>query len=388
MINIVLIFHAVRNDNLGVGALTAAEVEILRTVARRTGQKLNIHIVDGESPRPVYITGPDITVRNIRVLRHPWQFFQLAKQSDLVIDIGAGDSFTDIYGRKRLLVLFLLKYMTHLAGRPLVVAPQTVGPFNKRISRLLAGWSMRRSKIVATRDQLSTDCARGLGVSTAIVEASDVALRLPYTPPEPREADGPVRVGINVSGLLMNGGYTGKNMFGLEGDYRQLIHDIASRFAAHPDGCELHFVPHVLSWEWGAVEDDMQACEELANSFPGSVLAPAFADPSEAKSYIAGLDFFMGARMHSCIAAFSSGVPVVPMAYSRKFAGLFGSLGYTYTVDCTTDTNETILNEIFTAYEKRQTMKAEMEAAYTEGRARLQRYEDALETLISEMTGS
>jgi polysaccharide pyruvyl transferase WcaK-like protein len=28
--------------------------------------------------------------------------------------------------------------------------------------------------------------------------------------------------------------------------------------------------------------------------------------------------------MHACIAAFSSGVPVFPLAYSRKFNGLFG----------------------------------------------------------------
>ena len=46
----------------------------------------------------------------------------------------------------------------------------------------------------------------------------------------------------------------------------------------------------------------------LGYAIPGTVLAPRFSTPSEAKTYIAGLDFFMGARMHACIAAFSSGV--------------------------------------------------------------------------------
>ena len=54
-------------------------------------------------------------------------------------------------------------------------------------------------------------------------------------------------------------------------------------------------------------EDDFAANAVLAEEFPKLVTAPRFATPSEAKSYIAGLDFFMGARMHACIAAFSSG---------------------------------------------------------------------------------
>src|SRR5690606_38493929 len=147
-------------------------------------------------------------------------------------------------------------------------------------------------------------------------------------------AGGPVRVGLNVSGLLMAGGYDRGNMFGLRMDYPALVREIVGRFRAHPDGCELHLVAHVIPHGTDAgealagLEDDHRAARALAAEFPGVVVAPAFRTPSEAKSYIAGLDFFMGARMHSCIAAFSAGVPVVPMAYSRKFAGLFGSLGY------------------------------------------------------------
>ena len=57
--------------------------------------------------------------------------------------------------------------------------------------------------------------------------------------------------------------------------------------------------------------------------------------PVAAKSHIAGLDVFIGSRMHATIAAFTAGVPTVPVAYSRKFAGFFGSLGYGALVDLT-----------------------------------------------------
>ena len=93
-----------------------------------------------------------------------------------------------------------------------------------------------------------------------------------------------------------------------------------------------------------AVEDDLTANKTLAEEFPGVIVAPRFEGPSEAKSYISGLDFFCGSRMHACIAAFSSGVPVLPIAYSRKFAGVFGSLGYDRIADAKTQTTEQIFD--------------------------------------------
>jgi polysaccharide pyruvyl transferase WcaK-like protein len=134
-------------------------------------------------------------------------------------------------------------------------------------------------------------------------------------------------------------------------------------------------------------EDDARASATLAAEFPGTVLAPAFTSPSEAKTYIAGLDFFAGARMHACIAAFSSGVPVVPMAYSRKFEGLFGTLGYGRTVDCTTETAEAIRQKIAAAWEDRANLKAEAAAALARGREKLGAYEDGLRALMGRAAG-
>lgn len=383
MLTIALIFHSARNANLGVGALTVSEVEIIRRIAAARGITIHIDVIDSIAKGPICVSGPDVTVRETRILRRPLQVFGIIRRADLVIDIGAGDSFADIYGSGRLIRLFIMKYMAHLARRPLVLAPQTFGPFVKRLSRFFAVQSIKRAAIVATRDRLSTDCARNLGYKGPVIEASDVALRLPYTAPAPRVAGMPVRVGLNVSGLLMAGGYDGRNMFGLKMNYPALMREIIGRFLAHPDGCELHLVPHVILP--GGMEDDYSASVNLAKEFPGVQVAPAFATPSQAKSYIAGLDFFAGARMHACIAAFSSGVPVVPMAYSRKFAGLFGSLGYGRTVDCTTESSDVIISQIFVAYEGRAELAEEIKVALDHGLEKLGAYETALGDLMSRL---
>jgi colanic acid/amylovoran biosynthesis protein len=55
------------------------------------------------------------------------------------------------------------------------------------------------------------------------------------------------------------------------------------------------------------VEDDHLVSMQLKSEFQDVVVAPRFDSPSAAKSYIAGMDYFCGSRMHACIAAFSSG---------------------------------------------------------------------------------
>jgi polysaccharide pyruvyl transferase WcaK-like protein len=167
-------------------------------------------------------------------------------------------------------------------------------------------------------------------------------------------------------------------------DYPGLIRQLIRRF--QDQGAEVHLVPHVIVREGRLVkEDDYRASKALADEFPDTVLAPAFEAPSEAKSYIAGLDFFMGARMHACIAAFSAGVPVVPMAYSRKFAGLFGSLGYDRTVDCTSETAEAIETKILAAYETRDLLTREAASALARGREKLAVYEAGLQAVVSKI---
>ena len=386
-LKITLIMHSTRSDNLGVGALTVAEVAILRDLARDLGRAVEITVVDWKDARAPYVTGPDIRVVDMdgRFMINPRGYFALARASDMVVDIGAGDSFADIYGAGRLKRMFVLKYLTHLAGTPLVVAPQTIGPFTKGWSKLLARLSLRLSALVATRDAKSTAALRDLGYTGAAIEASDVALRLPFTPPGPRP-DGPPRVGINVSGLLMAGGYTGKNELGISLDYPGLMHDLIRHFQGL--GAEVHLVPHVIVKSGPMVgEDDARASAALVAKFPGTVLAPSFTSPSEAKTYIATLDFFMGARMHACIAAFSSGVPVVPMAYSRKFEGLFGTLGYSRTVDCTKETGPAILAKITAAYADRATLATEAAAALARGREKLAAYEAGLRAVMERARG-
>lgn len=336
IVTVGLLWHSLSSGNLGVGALTESNIAIIKEVAESQGKRVRFLVlgtgVDNLPALAQELEAQGHALENHRVRIYRTSFRDQVRRCDLVIDIGEGDSFADIYGFKRFFYYWLSKNIVCSLGKPLVLAPQTIGPFNGWASRLLAKQVMERCKSVFARDNLSSDYLKEMGVAGNNHEAIDVAFKLPFTR-KVFERNGKTRVGINVSGLLYSGGYTGSNQFGLTVDYPAVIRELIGWFQSQPD-VEVHLIPHVIEPHM-PVEDDVAVSQKLANEFPGVIVAPAFTRPSEAKSYIAGMDFFTGARMHACVAAFSSGVPVVPMAYSRKFRGLFGTLGYERIYDLT-----------------------------------------------------
>jgi colanic acid/amylovoran biosynthesis protein len=270
---------------------------------------------------PFYRKKPAAMVNSARQMR----------QCDVILDFTGGDSFSDIYGIKRLVRKLGDKQMALASRVPFVLAPQTIGPFERRVTLPWVKHVLNRAALVYTRDQLSRDFLAGLTRREVLV-ATDVAVTLPWAPNlfDLPETDRP-RVGFNVSGLLWNGGYTGRNQFNLLTEYRDYCRGVIDGLRA--ECAEVHLVPHVLSRGDAEDEDDVAVSRVLADQHPECILAPTFRSPMEAKSYISQLDVLIGSRMHATIAAFTSGVPTVPVAYSRKFAGFFENLGYPVLVD-------------------------------------------------------
>lgn len=376
-----LLWHSVHSENLGVTALTFSNIAIIERVAAEHDIKVKFVILGWRDPGEPQLRAANLTVFPMRAkdLVRPDRLYAQCRACDLILDISAGDSFADIYGVRRFIFNALAKSAAVLSRRPLILPPQTVGPFGRWWTRQVAKALMRCCRVILTRDSLSTDYCRALGLKD-VVEATDVAFMLPFDR-QTRDAKAPVKVGINLSGLLFNGGYSRDNMFSLRTDYPVLARSLVSRFLAAGD-CEVHLVSHVIT-DRSQVEDDYRVATLLAGEFPGVKVAPRFRTPVEAKSYISGLDFFCGSRMHACIAAFSSGVPVVPIAYSRKFAGLFGSLGYDAVTDCRTQTAPEIADVVLAGYQNRTALKRDVDRGREAAVRKLESYAGVLRTAMN-----
>ena len=291
------------------------------------------------------------------------------EQADLCASIAGGDSFSDIYGLGRLLYVALPQILVLLLGKPLLLLPQTYGPFSSRLARRIARFIMARAQVLYSRDRAGIQEVRKL------LGGNDQAGRLRFChdvgflvePKAPSQMDlvglspgkttGSALVGLNVSGLLAHGGYTGDNMFGLRGDYLDLIRHLI-RFLIVEKETRVLLIPHVFSGP-ESVEGDAAVCEQLYESLKGSypgrlgILRGRF-NQNESKFAISQCDFFIGSRMHACIAALSQNVPAVTLAYSDKFIGVLAAIGvHSLVVDLRRLARDELLRRVEQALEAR-----------------------------------
>lgn len=333
-IRVGLLWHSANSGNLGVGALTVANLALARQAAADVGLEPTFVVIGMRDDAPSYLRDDEADVFDIdvRALLSPGGYWTLMANQDCVLDIGGGDSFADIYGMRRFLFVWLTKMIAIARSTPLMLSPQTIGPFTRSPYKQLAKMALDRSTAVLARDPASLDALRGLAPDATGVLSVDVAFALPFEDQGARRGGERLRVGVNVSGLMFNEAESGSNRFGLEPRYDVLMRRFIGDLVARP-GVEVHLVSHcTASRPW---DDDGRIADRLAAEFPSAIRTPNFNGPSDAKSYISGLDFLVAGRMHACIGALSAGTPVVPIAYSRKFSGLFGMLDYGWIIPMT-----------------------------------------------------
>ena len=383
-IKIGLLWHSASSANLGVGALTIANLAITRQVAEELGLDPRFHIIGMRDGNRAYVSPEEaeIFVVDSASLIHPRGAWSIIGEQDCVVDIGAGDSFADIYGLKRFLFLWATKAIAIARGTPLLLAPQTIGPFTRFPYRSLARFAMERAKAVVARDRVSLEFMRELAPKAHGVLSVDVAFALPYEDQSHLRDGKTLRVGVNVSGLLYNEAESGRNRFGLDANYAEVTHRFIADLVARPD-TEVHLIVHVPASNAGW-DEDASLADRLAQEFPGVIRAPNFPGPSEAKSYISGLDFLVAGRMHACIAAFSAGVPVVPVAYSRKFSGLFEMLDYPWMVPVKGVGDDDAYALLMDCLERRDTLARREQDAMAQVARLLDAYRAELRTLFTE----
>lgn len=265
-----------------------------------------------------------------------FKYIRSLTECDIVFDVTMGDSFSDIYSKEYYNSLIRHKQLGGFLCKKYILLPQTYGPFKEINSEKKALKIFKKSAKIYCRDEISQKLLADRFHITNTELASDMAFVLPYNKEMYAFSDRE-KIGINVSGLLYRGGFTGDNQFDLSLNYKELMDDILSALSAK---YEVHIIPHVIDLKEDAHDDDYKICQMLQKKYPETVLAPSFSTPIEAKSYISNMNIFIGSRMHSTIAAFSSGVVTIPISYSRKFEGLFNSLNYEYVINGREETTE------------------------------------------------
>ena len=340
MITISLFGLALFSNNKGCVALSYSFLDILNSIAQKNNIIFSVllHIIiSKDSHLPEFNNRWDfldiqiIKISSIRKKSERIKLYKSLKRTDVCWDFTEGDSFTDLYGLKRFVYLTFIKSYSIFYGKKFILGPQTYGPFNSLFSRIWAGWILKNSYSIFSRDELSVELIMKLSRRKAII-TTDIAMALKPIPSKQLSSK-KIKVGINVSSLLYNGGYSGNNQFRLKTDYKVYINNLVKKLIELKK-YHIYLIPHVISrTEDGDVENDLNICNLIKECFKDCEIISEFDDPSQLKDIISQMDVFAGARMHSTIAAFSSKIPTIPFSYSKKFEGLFNSVEYPYIID-------------------------------------------------------
>lgn len=249
------------------------------------------------------------------------KFGAIWKKVKYVAAINGGDGFSDIYNtltfKYRLTeTLFAMKTNT-----PLILLPQTIGPFSIDNNRELAERILKYAKIIYVRDDKYHSEFVKLGIQEILTK--DLSY---YMKPEPvginfKEDS----IGLNISGLCYSNNY--RSLAGQFPNYKKLICKLVARFQEL--GKTIYLIPHSYNATPPRVDDDdLIAINDFYNSLSNKDNVIPIKDnysAPEIKYIISKMSFFIGSRMHANFAAIYTGVPLYGLAYSYKFEGAFKS---------------------------------------------------------------
>lgn len=235
-----------------------------------------------------------------------------AQKGDVFISVG-GDNYC-YRGRE---ILGDINYWLHKKGVKTILWGCSIEPdtLNTEIIR-----DLKRYDAITVRESISFDALRAAGLCN-IALCADPAFQL-----DKREVNLPKKfiatpiLGINISPLILEYG----NSSLIIKNYEKLIEYILEQ-----TDYSIMLIPHVVTPK----SDDRVAIEPLYEKYKetGKVLVVEDCNCEELKGYISKCKFFIGARTHSIIAAYSSMVPTLAVGYSVKAKGIAKDIFGEYT---------------------------------------------------------
>lgn len=192
--------------------------------------------------------------------------------------------------------------------------------------------------LITARESISYNALRRINPNTVQVADPAFTLGTVMLPLPNNWIDGNM-VGINISPLILK---SGRNADMVYSAYKMLIEDILAHTTYG-----IALIPHVVC----DGNNDLELLDRLYDDYKNTKKIVLIQDHNcmELKGYISRCRFFVGARTHATIAAYSSCVPTLVLGYSVKSRGiakdLFGTEeNYVLSVQTLRSPNELVIH--------------------------------------------
>ncbi|WP_369068612.1 polysaccharide pyruvyl transferase family protein [Kineococcus terrestris] len=269
--------------------------------------------------------------------RAAWPALDLMARADVLAYTG-GTSLTDNYDLST--KVFDLQVAQRL-GKPLVLLPQSAGPFTKPVNREALRPVLAAADLVLLRDERSLEHVVDVGADPArcaVVPDIVFALARPEAlgaEPPHRDDDAP-RLAVSVRDWAH---FTGKSTEQGMRDYTAALR-AAVTAAVRQRGARVTFVS-TCQGRPEYVRDDSHFARTVAEGLPADVRERVEVDgaarsPEELIDFLATFDAMLSTRLHGAISAVCTGLPTLTIAYEYKTTEVWSQLGldrWTVTID-------------------------------------------------------
>ena len=203
-------------------------------------------------------------------------------------------------------------------GKPVVLFPNSVGPFRTFVGRLLGRLSLGQCSLLVIRDPVSYEIVRRLGITSSKTLTYDTALLFKTTKGKDTCRFRKPVVGVSP-GMYSN------SLGPRELDDYILAHSRALDKCIEEHGVSVVFLPHYIS---GFPLDDLEICrmilERMVHKDRAEIVETESVD--EFKCLLDQMDMIVSSKMHPAVLGVSGFVPVLCIAYDHKQTGFFSRL--------------------------------------------------------------
>jgi polysaccharide pyruvyl transferase WcaK-like protein len=204
-------------------------------------------------------------------------------------------------------------------GKPLVMFPNSVGPFRTKVGMLMSKLALNNFDSLIIRDSVSFDLMKKMRVVPKVTLTSDAALLFSADLKVPVRKFDPSSLGVCI-------GVYSQSLS--EKDFQDFIVQNANALdeIIERHGLNVFFFPHYIS---GFENDDLEVSKAVLSRMKHRDRAKVFKIDSldEFKRSLEQMDLLISSKMHPMVLGTSGYVPTVCIAYDYKQTGFLTDLG-------------------------------------------------------------
>lgn len=248
-------------------------------------------------------------------------------EADIVVSIPGGFVYSSGRGIA-LLITFYSWAMALLAGKPLYILPQSIGPLHRNWECRLLRFFLTKAQLVMVRETISIEQLNKCRIKCQQALVPDLAFSLANASDE-ETTSWFQTIGLSLAtnqpllGITVIDWAAQNVSFKRQAEYEQAIIEVVRYFINMLHG-RVIFLPQCIGPTPG--EDDRipgrRIVEQLTELSESICLVEEQPEPALLKAVCGKFDLFIGTRMHSNIFALANEVPVIAIGYLHKTQGI------------------------------------------------------------------